>query len=185
MEPAVKRPPVGRFYKLNQMIYINIHDVRLESQEPRIDFLVLNAGAPPPAKLEHLPTGFERNIGAFYFGHFYLFSLLQSRLIAQAGPCRVVSVAGKIHLHGRLDLADLHFEHGRKYSMTAAAMQVCISNFAKFVSREARHRVRPPKVSSDLVPGCPTLDHTQHVPVRSRSIKSPPTDESSAHHSAP
>jgi hypothetical protein len=66
--------------------------------------------------------GLEKNLKIYYFGHFYLLSLLRDQLLAQASPCRVIVVAAYIHRLGKLDLDDLHYER-RKYSPFDASCQ--------------------------------------------------------------
>jgi NAD(P)-dependent dehydrogenase (short-subunit alcohol dehydrogenase family) len=66
--------------------------------------------------------GLEKNLKIYYFGHFYLLSLLRDRLLAQPSPCRVVVVAAYIHRLGTFDLSDLHYER-RKYTPFDASCQ--------------------------------------------------------------
>ena len=85
-------------------------------QEPRIDYLVLNAGIMALPNLEYTPHDFEKQIGTNHYGHFYLTSLLLDKLKHQDFPSRIVSVSSRAHLRGVLDLKDLHFKNGRPYT---------------------------------------------------------------------
>lgn len=51
-------------------------------QEPHIDVLILNAGV-MGIPLGYTQHGFEKHIGTNYFGHLYLFQLLEEKLAAQ------------------------------------------------------------------------------------------------------
>lgn len=51
-------------------------------QEACIDVLILNAGV-MGIPLGYTQHGFEKHIGTNYFGHFYLFQLLEDKLAAQ------------------------------------------------------------------------------------------------------
>ena len=107
--------------------------------EPRIDFLVLNAGIMAVEKLELTKAGFERQIGTNHFGHFYLTSLLRNKLSSQSGDSRVVVLSSSAHTFGSIDVNDLHYQHGRRYSPWGAYGQSKLANllFAKELSDQS------------------------------------------------
>jgi len=103
----------------------------LEGEE-RIDYLVLNAGVMAGPK-RTTKQGFERQIGTNHFGHFYLTKQLLPRMKEQEDPSRVVVVASTAHQFGSLDLSDLNYQNGRKYTPWGAYGQSKLANilFAK------------------------------------------------------
>ena len=101
--------------------------------EDRIDFLILNAGIMALPNLERTADGFEKQIGVNHFGHFYLYQLLEPKLKLQEFPSRVVCLSSKAHTMGSVDLTDVNFRNGRKYSSFEAYGQSKSANilFAK------------------------------------------------------
>jgi len=101
--------------------------------EPRIDFLVLNAGIMALPSLERTDTGFEKQIGVNHFGHYYLTRLLLPKMLEQSHPSRVVTVASSAHSFGEVFPDDLNYRKGRAYSAWAAYGQTKGANilFAK------------------------------------------------------
>lgn len=74
----------------------------------RLDLLINNAGVMVPP-YEKTVYGFELQMGANYFGHFLLTSLLLERL-EQTGQARVVNLSSIAHQRGRIHFDDMHFE---------------------------------------------------------------------------
>ena len=95
-------------------------------REPRIDFLVFNAGIMAVNDLQHTPAGFEKQIGTNHFWHFYLFQLLRDKLLQQDFPCRVVSLSSNIHTLANLDVKDLHYRIQKYNPLFAYGMIVFI-----------------------------------------------------------
>lgn len=85
-------------------------------QEPRIDFLVLNAAIMAVPTLEYTSYGWEKQIATNHFGHFYLTRLLLDKMKAQSFPSRIVAVSSLAHKRGHVDPKDLHFKNGREYT---------------------------------------------------------------------
>jgi NAD(P)-dependent dehydrogenase (short-subunit alcohol dehydrogenase family) len=87
----------------------------------RIDVLINNAGvmATPFAKTA---DGFELQVGTNHLGHFALTGLLLDRIDE-----RVVTIASPAHRIGRIDIADLNWEH-RRYKRWAAYGQAKLAN---------------------------------------------------------
>ncbi|KAF2715931.1 NAD(P)-binding protein [Polychaeton citri CBS 116435] len=78
-------------------------------QEKRLDILVLNAGimAVPEGRTV---DGFETQLGTNYFGHFLLFHLIKSTLLAsgtQESPSRVITLSSAGHKAGGVFFDDL------------------------------------------------------------------------------
>eukprot|EP00906_Rhabdomonas_costata_P011571 RCo016495 len=86
--------------------------------EPRVDFLVLNAGV-MSGPLSYTAQGFENHIGTNHFGHFYLTQLLLPKMKAQAHPSRIAVVSSMMHQIGSLYLDDLHFKTRRYFPWLA------------------------------------------------------------------
>lgn len=104
------------------------------SSEGRIDFLVLNAGIMALPNAEYTAAGFERQIGVNHFGHAYLTLLLLNKMKNQDFPNRIVVLASTAHtMADGLDVNDLHYKKGRRYSGWGAYGQSKLANvlFAK------------------------------------------------------
>lgn len=77
------------------------------------DVLINNAGV-MAVPLRRTSDGFEMQIGTNYLGHFALTGLLLDKIAD-----RVVTVSSAMHIPGRIDLADLNWEHRRYRSWGA------------------------------------------------------------------
>jgi NAD(P)-dependent dehydrogenase (short-subunit alcohol dehydrogenase family) len=118
---------------------VSVRDLASElASEPRIDFLVLNAGVMAIPQRETTPAGFEKTIGINHFAHQLFFQLLEPKLRASAESCRVVVLASGAHMRGGLDLTDLRWEK-RKYEPWSAYGASKLANilFAKELSDRA------------------------------------------------
>ena len=106
------------------------------TSEARIDGLILNAGIMAVPSLEYTKSGFERQIGVNHLGHFYLFQLLEQKLLAQKFPSRVVTLSSYFHQYGSIKGDDLHYKKGRSYSSWGAYGQSKLANllFAKSIA---------------------------------------------------
>jgi NAD(P)-dependent dehydrogenase (short-subunit alcohol dehydrogenase family) len=96
--------------------------------EPRIDYLILNAGIMALPRREETENRFEKQIGVNHFGHAYLVSLLDSKLRKQDFESRIVVLSSVAHTVGAIDLDDLHFNKGRKYQPWLAYGQSKLAN---------------------------------------------------------
>ena len=72
-----------------------------------IDLLINNAGVMAPP-LTRTADGFELQFGTNHLGHFALTNLLLPNVTG-----RIVTVSSGMHQIGRIDFADLNWEHGR------------------------------------------------------------------------
>ncbi len=102
--------------------------------ESRLDLLILNAGIMALPKREETDAGFEKQIGVNHFGHAYLTSLLEDRLLQDKKSfSRVVVLSSTAHDMGTIRIEDLHFNKGRKYDGWKAYGQSKLANllFAK------------------------------------------------------
>ena len=88
---------------------------------PAIDVLINNAGV-MAIPLGRTAEGFELQIGTNHLGHFALTGLVLDRLVD-----RVVTVSSGAHRMGRIDLADLNWEH-RRYQRWPAYGQSKLAN---------------------------------------------------------
>eukprot|EP00418_Pyrodinium_bahamense_P076275 CAMPEP_0179068012 /NCGR_PEP_ID=MMETSP0796-20121207/29787_1 /TAXON_ID=73915 /ORGANISM="Pyrodinium bahamense, Strain pbaha01" /LENGTH=390 /DNA_ID=CAMNT_0020765063 /DNA_START=1 /DNA_END=1173 /DNA_ORIENTATION=+ len=80
------------------------------SSEPRLDYLVLNAGVMALPELERTTDEFEMQIGVNHFGHALLARLLRPRLEEQPFPSRIVTLSSTAHnMASGFDVTDLHF----------------------------------------------------------------------------
>ncbi|WP_310773474.1 oxidoreductase [Mycobacterium sp. Z3061] len=85
------------------------------------DILINNAGI-MAAPYSMTKDGFESQIGTNHLGHFALTNLLLPRL-----SDRVVTVSSMAHWPGRIDLADLNYQH-RRYAPWLAYAQSKLAN---------------------------------------------------------
>lgn len=114
---------------LNDLLSVERFAAEVLEKEARIDFLVNNAGIMALKNLELTKQGFEKQIGVNHFGHFHLTNLLLPKMKAQGTPCRVVTLSSVAHeSFGELDLNNLHYAAGRKYSAWDAYGQSKLAN---------------------------------------------------------
>jgi NAD(P)-dependent dehydrogenase (short-subunit alcohol dehydrogenase family) len=111
-------------------------DVR-ERTGDQLDVLMNNAGVMMTPK-QRTKDGFELQFGTNHLGHAALTWLLMPALRAVPGA-RVVTLSSMMARGGRVDLADLNFEH-RRYLPNAAYAQAKLANllFALELDRHAR-----------------------------------------------
>lgn len=90
----------------------------------RLDMLINNAGVMMPP-YEKTIDGFELQMGANYFGHFLLTSLLLP-LLEKTGNARIVNLSSIAHRNGQIHFDDMHFEKsyskGKAYGQSKLAM---------------------------------------------------------------
>ena len=122
----------------------------IAATEGRIALLLNNAGvmATPQA---YTTQGFELQVGTNHLGHFALTRLLLP-LIDDDG--RVVTVASTAHTMGAVDVGDLNYARGRKYSAWGAYGQSKAANilFAKGLA-DRLHSAGSNVLSVSLHPG--------------------------------
>jgi NAD(P)-dependent dehydrogenase (short-subunit alcohol dehydrogenase family) len=108
--------------------------------EPKIDFLILNAGVMMIPNAEYTKNGWEKQIGINHYGHFYLTSLLKEKMASQKEPSRIVAVSSSAHTLGEVIPSDVHFKNGRKYSGVTSYGQSKLANilFAKSLADELK-----------------------------------------------
>lgn len=112
-----------------------------KSTEPRLDFLVLNAGIMALPSLEYTDAGFEKQIGVNHFGHFYLTQLLLQKMTDDTSSAgRIVSLSSSAHEFGRIDCDDLHYRKGRRYAGWPAYGQSKLANI--LFSKELADRLK-------------------------------------------
>lgn len=101
--------------------------------ESRLDFLVLNAGIMAVPSLQLTEHGFEQQLGVNHMGHAHLMSFFENFLSKQNIPSRTVVLSSTAHTFGNIDVNDLHYTKGRKYSAWGAYGQSKLANllFAK------------------------------------------------------
>ncbi|KAM9733505.1 dehydrogenase/reductase SDR family member 13-like isoform 1-T1 [Menidia menidia] len=97
----------------SQVVYMQLDLASLKSvrsfaetflkTEPRLDFLINNAGVIGPGRTE---DGFGMVFGVNHLGPYYLTNLLLGRL-KQCGPSRVVTVSALLHCLGKIDFPQL------------------------------------------------------------------------------
>jgi len=105
-----------------------------------LDVLVNNAGvmACPEGRTE---DGFETQFGVNHMGHFALTVALEGALLGAARP-RIVTLSSHAHLFGRVDMEDLQYARGRRYSAWGAYGQSKLANilFTKELARRLGSR---------------------------------------------
>lgn len=108
------------------------------ASEPRLDYVILNAGVMCIPQRELTPAGFEKTFGINHVAHYYLFRLLEAKLRAGPSPARVIVVSSGAHMRGGLDLMDLDWEK-RAYEpwLSYGASKAANILFAKQVADRA------------------------------------------------
>jgi NAD(P)-dependent dehydrogenase (short-subunit alcohol dehydrogenase family) len=91
----------------------------------RLDLLINNAGL-MATDLSRTADGFEMQIGVNHLGHFALTMHLLP-LLFNAQSSRIVTMSSIGHRRGKMDLADLNYEH-RKYRRWKAYFQSKLAN---------------------------------------------------------
>jgi NAD(P)-dependent dehydrogenase (short-subunit alcohol dehydrogenase family) len=109
-------------YLVRDASNIAVHQLDLESfpsvasfaeaveKEPRIDYLILNAGIMAIPKVEYTENGWEKQIATNHFGHFHLSSLLLKKMKSQKHSSRVVTLASSAHSFGKITFDDMHYK---------------------------------------------------------------------------
>ena len=121
------------------------------------DVLINNAGV-MALPLRRTAQGFEMQFGTNHLGHFALTGLLLDKISE-----RIVTVSSGAHLIGRIDLADLNWEH-RRYQRWRAYGQAKLANL--MFARELQRRLSAHgsfKISVAAHPGYAATDLQFHT----------------------
>ena len=120
------------------------------TSEARIDGLILNAGIMAVPNLEYTKSGFERQIGVNHMGHFYLFKLLEQKMLSQKIPSRIIVLSSYFHKYGSIDGNDMHYKKGRSYSGWGSYGQSKLANllFAKSLADRNKERGAGSEITS-------------------------------------
>ncbi len=140
------------------------------SQFKRLDLLINNAGVMIPP-YEKTVDGFELQMGANYFGHFLLTSLLLPTLETTAGA-RVVQLSSIAHKSGRIHFSDMHFE--KRYSRMKAYGQskLAMLMFAFELDRQLKaHGYKTLSVAAH--PGVSSTNLSRYIPGWLMTLASP------------
>ncbi|KAL6415773.1 putative ww domain-containing oxidoreductase protein [Ilyonectria robusta] len=111
------------------------------AQSSRLDILLLNAGvmATPEGRTK---DGFETQFGINHVGHFLLFELLQSALLASSTPAfnsRVVLLSSLAHRFNGVRLHDLNFDEEGSYDPMVSYGQAKTANLLMANEIERRY----------------------------------------------
>ena len=149
---AVPEPNVEvKELDLNDLRSVEEFAKEIVSQGERIDFLINNAGIMALKERELTKQGFEKQIGVNHFGHFHLTSLLLPTMQAQKEPSRIVTLSSVAHeSFGELDINNLHYAEGRKYSSWGAYGQSKLANLLFTKGLHARLMSQPDNQVSAL-----------------------------------
>lgn len=128
-----------------------------------LDLLILNAGimTPPYAKTV---DGFESQMGANYFGHFLLTSLLVD-LMPDAPGSRVVTLSSNVHKGGqkRIVFEDLHWEKGYSAMDAYAQSKLACLMFGNALNRRLQE-AGSSVVALSAHPGISNTELSRHAP---------------------
>ena len=153
----IQQPGNGK-YIVEDVSDISVKQLNLESlasirsfaaeveAEPRIDYLILNAGVMAIAKCEYTENDWEKQIAVNHYGHFYLTSLLEEKMKAQSEPSRIIVVSSTAHTMGNVTLSDVHFKNGRKYEPWLAYGQSKMANI--LFTKSLADRLKDTKVQA-------------------------------------
>lgn len=137
-----------------------------EAEAPEgLDFCVLNAGIMALPELATTPCGFEKQIGTNHFGHHLLVSLLRPALVARTSkPARIVYLSSLAHNRGNVDVADLHFSKGRKYTPWGAYGQSKKANMLEARELADQLRTEAPHITvASVHPGVIATNLGRHM----------------------
>jgi len=111
------------------------------ANEAKIDLLILNAGIMMPPTATYSENGWESQMATNHFGHYYLTSLLLPKMVSQETKSRIVVVSSLMHANGKVDVTDLHYKNGRKYSYYSSYGQSKLANvlFAKSLADKLKN----------------------------------------------
>jgi retinol dehydrogenase-12 len=140
----------------------------IDNSTDRIDWLILNAGVMMVPTRTETEDGFETQIGVNHFGHYRLTNLLLWKLETQNIRSRIVILASKAHSYGSVDIADLHFNRGRKYSGIEAYGQSKTANILFAKSLADKMAVGEASLSAKITalsvhPGVIATNLTRHI----------------------
>ena len=107
-----------------------------------LNLLINNAGI-FSMKREETKDGFEKTIGTNYLGPFLLTHLLRPILEKTPGA-RIINVSSNAHYYAKLNMKNLHFEHGYHGFMAYAASKLAIV----FFTQELALRLKPSGVAA-------------------------------------
>ncbi|KAH7245264.1 hypothetical protein BKA59DRAFT_511219 [Fusarium tricinctum] len=163
--PEVKStaPVYGIELRLDSLKSVRAAAETFLARSEKLNVLVLNAGvmATPGGRTE---DGFETQFGTNHLGHFLLFQLLKTALVASATPLlqsRVISLTSKAHLTGGVRFEDLNFEK-EPYDPWLAYAQSKTANI--YFAAELERRYKNKEVHALAVhPGSILTNLTQHV----------------------
>ena len=128
----------------------------------RLDLLINNAGVmmPPYQKTE---DGFELQMGANYFGHFLLTSLLIDTIL-KTPESRVVSLSSIAHKDATINFNDLQSESNYSKSEAYGQSKLACLLFAKELQRRLDRRDHSDTLSVAAHPGVSNTELARHFP---------------------
>jgi NAD(P)-dependent dehydrogenase (short-subunit alcohol dehydrogenase family) len=135
-----------------------------------LDLLINNAGVMVPP-YEKTVDGFELQMGANYFGHFLLTSLLLPLLEKSEQP-RIVNLSSIAHRSGRIHFSDMHFE--KRYSRIKAYGQskLAMLMFAYELDRKLKANGYK-TISVAAHPGVSNTNLSRYIPKLLMTVLSP------------
>ncbi|KAH7006905.1 hypothetical protein EDB80DRAFT_880429 [Ilyonectria destructans] len=126
------------------------------SKSNKLNVLICNAGVMAISALETTVDGFETQFGTNHLGHFFLFQLLKSTLLASSSASfqsRVVMVSSSAHRGGDMRIGDYNYRKSPlEYNEWAAYSQSKIANIYMANEIERRYGLRGLHAVS-LMPG--------------------------------
>lgn len=132
------------------------------SKYDKLDLLINNAGVMMPA-YEKTEEGFELQMAANYFGHFFLTGLLID-VLTNTKNSRVISLSSIAHRNAEIDFDDLQSE--KNYSMFGAYGQsklACLL-YAKELDRRLKNNTKGNTISIAAHPGASNTELSRHLP---------------------
>ncbi|KAK1703896.1 short-chain dehydrogenase [Colletotrichum lupini] len=144
------------------------------AKSDKLNVIVNNAGVMACPKGKTV-DGFETQFGTNHLGHFLLFQLLKSTLLASSTPTfnsRVISVSSSGHRGGRIQFEDFNFDHTVEYHPWAGYGQAKLANILFANELDRRYGARGLHALS-LMPGGIETPLQRHQPEITEMIKDP------------